>query len=310
MKRSEAGNMLLPNTFQHPNIFIDRLMYYLTAEENTVLTFAVRRILGFQENISSRKDNISLSQFVEGIKSTKDGTPLSMGCGLKKSAVTNALNNLEKFKILIPTTDKPDPRKGQEYWLQEDELAIDWDVLEARKQEQLDKARRRTKKARYSVQQNTPKGAVQQKARESVQQKARVLSNSNTKPRETQGNSPSEKAYLDLFKGYFGKFRSEKELKRWEVIYEAAGKDNTEQLAEWAFKKEIHLTNRGGLMDSLETAAKNWHGTKAVLHPADSAPHPEYQPVRAEDDPNRGKYVPRPAHIPRPAIKSAPAASD
>lgn len=183
--------MLLPNTFQHPNIFIDRLMFHLTPEENTVLTFAVRRILGFQENISSRKDNISLSQFVEGIRSNKNNSQLSHGCGLGKTAVTHALDNLAKFKILIPTTEKPDPRKGQEYWLQEDELAIDWDGLEQRTEEAKDKARRRTKKARSSVGQNTPKGADGQKSRESVGQDTSLLSDSNTKPRETQGNPPS-----------------------------------------------------------------------------------------------------------------------
>jgi hypothetical protein len=191
MKRSEAGNSILPNTFQHPNIFIDRLMYFLTPEENTVLTFAVRRILGFQENISSRKDNISLSQFVEGIRSRKDNTPLSNGCGLGTTAVRNALENLAKFKILIPTTEKPDPRKGQEYWLQENDIAIDWDGLEQRRIEADDKARRQTQKARCAVEQKASAGqntAVEQKARESVEQKARVLSDSNTKPRETQGN--------------------------------------------------------------------------------------------------------------------------
>lgn len=188
MKHSEAGNAILPNTFQHPNIFIDRLMYYLSPEENTVLTFAVRRILGFQENISSRKDNISLSQFVDGIVSSKDGSPLSNGCGMGSTAVRDALANLERFKILIPTTDKPDPRKGQEYWLQSNEHAIDWAGLEERNTEKRDKAARRTSKARCAVHQ---KGAVGQKARGTVPQKARGLSDSNTKPTETQGNPNS-----------------------------------------------------------------------------------------------------------------------
>lgn len=66
------------------------------------------------------------------------------------------------------------------------------------------------------------------------------------------------KQALDLFKGYFGKFLSEKELKRWTTLSEAAGFERSEELAEWAFKKEIHLTNRAGLLDSLETAGKNW----------------------------------------------------
>lgn len=63
---------------------------------------------------------------------------------------------------------------------------------------------------------------------------------------------------LDMFAGYFNKFLSVKELERWQVLYEAVGQERADELLAWAFKKEIHLSNRGGLMDSLETAAKNW----------------------------------------------------
>jgi hypothetical protein len=63
---------------------------------------------------------------------------------------------------------------------------------------------------------------------------------------------------FDLFKGYFGKFLSEKELKRWGIVYEAVGKECADQIAAWAHKKEVHLINRAGLLDSLETAAKHW----------------------------------------------------
>jgi hypothetical protein len=68
---------------------------------------------------------------------------------------------------------------------------------------------------------------------------------------------------LEQFRGYFGKFLSEKELLRWLTIFEAVGQDKADRLAVWAFKREIHLTNRGGLLDSLETAAKNWHDKPA-----------------------------------------------
>lgn len=180
---SAAGNRILPNTFQHPNIFIDRLMYYLTPEENVVLTFAIRRILGFQDNISSRKDNISLSQFTDGITS-QDGRPLSNGCGLGTAAVRRALEALSRYKILMPT-QKADPRKGQEYWLQENELAIDWDALEERIAQKKDREARRTSRARCVVGQQ---GAVGQQARGYVPQQARVLSDNNTKPTETHAN--------------------------------------------------------------------------------------------------------------------------
>lgn len=188
MKTSEAGNKILPNTFQHPNFFVDELMYLLTPEENIVLTFAIRRILGFQENISSRKDNISLSQFVDGIVSTKDGNWLSHGCGLGINAVRHALANLETYKILIPTTTKPNPKAGQEYWLQEDQNAIDWKGLEQRDNEKQDKSRNRTAKARYVVAQKT---VIGQHPKGTVPQQDSVLSDNNTKPTETQRNTDS-----------------------------------------------------------------------------------------------------------------------
>jgi hypothetical protein len=63
---------------------------------------------------------------------------------------------------------------------------------------------------------------------------------------------------LDLFKGCFGKFRSVKELVCWNDLFGEVGWERAEQLTEWALKKEIHLENRSGLLDSLKTASKNW----------------------------------------------------
>lgn len=144
------GNAIIPNAFQCPNFFVDELMGLLTPEENVVLMFAVRRILGFQDNIMSRKDNISLSQFTDGILA-EDGSALSKGCGLGLSAVRNALESLEKFNILIPTTSRPDPKKGQEYWLQSDDKLVDMNGLESRKNERREIEYKRTQKARCSV---------------------------------------------------------------------------------------------------------------------------------------------------------------
>lgn len=78
------------------------------------------------------------------------------------------------------------------------------------------------------------------------------------KESETTPENTLIKQALDLFKGCFGKFLSERELKRWMTLSEAVGWERSEKLTEWAIKKEIHLTNRAGLLDSLETAAKNW----------------------------------------------------
>jgi hypothetical protein len=70
--------------------------------------------------------------------------------------------------------------------------------------------------------------------------------------------SPQEEKTLLVFTDRLGKFKSEKELKRWLALADAVGIDQAETIATWAEKREIHMDNRAGLMDSLETAAKNW----------------------------------------------------
>lgn len=72
---------------------------------------------------------------------------------------------------------------------------------------------------------------------------------------EETKNAPA----LHLFTDVLGKFHGEGELKRWLVIVDAVGMKQAGELVAWADKKEIHLTNRPGLLDSLETAAKHWH---------------------------------------------------
>lgn len=195
------GNAIIPNTFQHPNIFVDRLMFFLSPVENVVLTFAVRRILGFQDNIMSRKDNISLSQFTDGI-TKENGEPLALGCGVGTQAVIDALNNLELFKILIPTTEKADPKRGQEYWLQDNENAIDWDGLEKRKSQKSVRYAKRTKKARYSVRQ---RGSVGQTPKP-LSDRPLGVSGTDTqnprKPKETQIHGADAPQGLDWKLGH------------------------------------------------------------------------------------------------------------
>ena len=190
-----GGNAVIPNTFQHPNIFIDRLMYYLTPEENVGLTFAVRRILGFQTNIMSRKDNISLSQFTDGI-TAEDGHILSHGCGLGVNTVRNVLDSLERYKILIPTTDKPNPIKGQEYWLQDNENNIDWAGLEERKTKKIENykknTRQATKKSLISRGYAGRRGNVARKAPVTSHVTEGVTSHVDTKHTETHGNTHND----------------------------------------------------------------------------------------------------------------------
>ena len=122
---------LIPNTFQHPNLYIDHLAYLLTAEEQVVLQKAVREILGWQdERALKRRAHIALSVFVKG-KFAKDGTQLCHGCGLGLQSVRAALSGLNKFGILIKTGRAT--QDGQLYTLQIDADKIDWEKLEERK---------------------------------------------------------------------------------------------------------------------------------------------------------------------------------
>lgn len=70
--------------------------------------------------------------------------------------------------------------------------------------------------------------------------------------------STEEIPALHLFTDHFGKFKSEKEVKRWLTIVDAVGMAQADTIAAWAEKRDIHMDNRPGLMDSLETAAKGW----------------------------------------------------
>ena len=73
------------------------------------------------------------------------------------------------------------------------------------------------------------------------------------------GGETKNKA-VDIFLAHFGSFNGngKKETKRWEEFVESVGLERAEEIAAWAQHKEIHLENRNGLLDSMETAAKNW----------------------------------------------------
>lgn len=86
----------IPNSFQHPNAYVDEYMPLLTGNEYKVLTYAIRRIIGFQKT----DDRISISQFADGIKS-RDGQRLDGGTGLGEGAVRAALKELIKYKLIV-----------------------------------------------------------------------------------------------------------------------------------------------------------------------------------------------------------------
>jgi hypothetical protein len=81
-------------------------VHRLTDSELKALLYIIRRTLGF----AKRSDVIKLVQFVEGI-TTKRGTRLDSGCGLKKSALYMALRGLQD-KGLISAEGRTDMHKG------------------------------------------------------------------------------------------------------------------------------------------------------------------------------------------------------
>lgn len=140
-------NELIPNSFQHPNAYVDWLSYYLTPEEERVLNKAIREILGFRDKIADRQARIALSVFVNGKE--KNGQIVCMGCGLSLDAVRKALASLHSFNILIkvgaPTND------GQLYELVEDWDAIRWDALRLRREVWDKSNQKRTAAARQAL---------------------------------------------------------------------------------------------------------------------------------------------------------------
>lgn len=71
---------------------------------------------------------------------------------------------------------------------------------------------------------------------------------------------------VEIFLAHFGSFNGNgiKETTRWEKLVEEYGPERSEEIAAWAESNEIHMTNRGALLTSLETAAKNWKVKPAV----------------------------------------------
>lgn len=69
---------------------------------------------------------------------------------------------------------------------------------------------------------------------------------------------PPRNALEEEFSAHFGSFYSKRERERWQTLYEAIGFARLSEIAAWAEKREIHMINRGALLDSLETAAKKW----------------------------------------------------
>lgn len=128
----------IPNSFQTPNVYVDKLMGLLTPEEFVVLIYAIRRILGFQK----RQDRISLSQFAKGTQAS-DGMYYDSGTGLSVPTIRRCLGNLVRYGLMRRVDENNTDNEGTLWELSWDENSIDWAGLLARKaeREQADKAK-------------------------------------------------------------------------------------------------------------------------------------------------------------------------
>lgn len=141
------ASAFIPNSFQNPNIYVDRCMAFLTNNELRVLVYMVRRIFGFQK----REDRISLSQITDGLV-TKQGVRLDYGAGLSRPAAIKAIAGLTHFRLVLEL-DENDPitNEGKLYGLELDEDCVDFAGLEKRKGITRRLEAERTKKGRDAV---------------------------------------------------------------------------------------------------------------------------------------------------------------
>lgn len=123
-------NTIIPNTFQHPNFYVDVLDEYLTPEESKILTHAIREILGWQDSLETRQKHIARDIFLNG--RVVKGRKVYGGVNLCKEAIEKALDALHQYHILVKSGSPRDPR-GQLYSLTEDVSQIDIEGLQARK---------------------------------------------------------------------------------------------------------------------------------------------------------------------------------
>jgi hypothetical protein len=139
-----SKSTFVPNSFQTPNAYVDIIMPYLTGAEYKVLSYATRRILGFQK----RQDRISISQFTDGTKN-KEGETLDSGTGLGIGTVKSCLETLVNFGLMIRVSEN-DPRtnEGVMWELQWDGNKVNWQTMKERSEKKSQTDKKRLEKAR------------------------------------------------------------------------------------------------------------------------------------------------------------------
>jgi hypothetical protein len=124
-----TSETFIPNSTQIPNDYVDKFLAFLTPEEWKVLTYAARRIFGFQK----RQDRISLTQFSEGI-SRKDGERLDYGTGLTLHSTRKAVDGLVMAGLLVQLEPASMNHTPALYMLQLNPEGVRMDYLQRRRE--------------------------------------------------------------------------------------------------------------------------------------------------------------------------------
>lgn len=141
-------NRIVPNSYQKPNLYTDKLMRFLTGDEWKTLDYALRRTFGFQREM----DRISVSQFMNGNgRLDGEGVPVEFGTGLSREAQIRALNELMRFGILVEMAPNNKQNHGRLWRLQLEESEVRFDLIHERAAGRQAAGRKRTEKAREAA---------------------------------------------------------------------------------------------------------------------------------------------------------------
>jgi hypothetical protein len=240
---------IIPNSFQTPNYYVDVLMELLTPEEFKVLSYASRRIFGFQK----RKDRISLSQFTTGT-TNDDNEKLDTGTGMSINTVRKCLASLSKYGIIRKIApNNPKQNKGDMWTLELDIEKIALAELEVRF---LEKKRKNIEKmtpvmARRGLRDTIGGSNVTHEGGGNVAQQHKSQKKASRKP--VKRDKPA--SYLEILRAYFT------EITGWNTplttLYGLAHNDIDR--AKEGMRKGIALAEKEGITIKVPRTAANYY---------------------------------------------------
>jgi len=271
---------MVPNSYQKPNLYTDRLMRFLTGDEWKTLDYALRRTFGWNRE----RDRISVSQFMNGNgRLGEDGYPVEYGTGLNRTAQIEALNELMRFGILVEAAPNNAAKQGRLWELQLDESQVRFDLLRERYETQQNANRRKTAKARQAAMESRegigltdrPMGSVcGTDQHRSVGQTSTGLTDRPILVCGTDPQKPSEKP-----RGKTGETHPEEgAVAGWRGLVATCGGDETAALAIWKLQERFAAVTKlkrpdPATVEGRAVLARDWWpNLKLTLEQADGDP--------------------------------------